>query len=82
MTATQGPLVAVLNAFSQGARTRDAACRTSGLPDDVVDAAIDHLLRIGRLSLLPLASDCSPGGCGGCPIAEAGKGCSIRTARR
>ena len=80
MTATQGPLIAVLNAFSQGASTRDAARRMSGLPDDVVDAAVDHLVRTGRLALLPLASGCLAGGCGGCPIAEAGNGCPIRTA--
>jgi hypothetical protein len=77
MTATEGPLVAVLNAFSQGASTRAAAGRISGLSDDVVDAAVDHLLRIGRLSELPLASGCPAAGCGGCPIAFAG--CSIRT---
>jgi hypothetical protein len=81
MTATLGPLVAVLDAFSQGASTRRAACRISGLPQDVVDAAVDHLVRTGRLSLLLLASGCEAGGCGGCPIARAGKGCPTKTAQ-
>ena len=79
MTATHGPLVIVLDAFSKGANSRQAASRISGLSQDVVDAAVDHLVRTRRLSVLPLAADCAATGCGGCAIARAGKGCPVDT---
>lgn len=60
------PLRSVLGAFEDGARSRTEVCGRTGLRRDVVDAAIEHLLRIGRLDARELASGCPSGGCGSC----------------
>ncbi len=70
MSGGGGPLRAVLAAFEAGATsTADVAERT-GLTRDVVEAAIDHLVRMGRLSAQELSSGCPSGGCGGCASGE------------
>lgn len=66
MTAP-GPLRAVLAAFENGAASLDDVSATTGLRRDVVDAAVAHLVRIGRLTSESLAGGCPSGGCGGCP---------------
>jgi hypothetical protein len=73
MSATQtGPLRAVLDAFASGATTRADVCRITGVPRDVVDAAIDHLVRVGRVSGKPLSIGCSDRACGGCVFTSTG----------
>jgi hypothetical protein len=63
---TASPLRSVLTAFTDGARSRTDVCARTGLHRDVVDAAIDHLVRIGRLAAEKLAVGCPDGGCGSC----------------
>lgn len=60
------PLRAVLDAFAAGARSRVDVARATGLRDDVVDAAIAHLVRIGRIEARELSLGCPGGGCGSC----------------
>jgi hypothetical protein len=60
------PLRSVLTAFQDGARSRTDVCTHTGLQRDVVDAAIEHLLRMGRLDARELTSGCPSGGCGSC----------------
>jgi hypothetical protein len=71
MTGTQtGPLRAVLEAFASGVTVRADVCRITGLPRDVVDAAIGHLVRVGRITAKPLSMGCSESACGGCVFAS------------
>ena len=60
------PLRSVLTAFEDGALSRSEVCDRTGLRRDVVDAAIEHLLRLGRLDARELAIGCPDGGCGTC----------------
>lgn len=60
------PLSAVLGAITAGARSRAEIGTRTGLRTDVVDAAIDHLIRLGRLDAKQLATGCPTGGCGSC----------------
>jgi hypothetical protein len=62
-----GPLAAVLAELRAGAPTLDDVARRTGLDRDVVGAAVDHLVRLGRVSADTLSSACPDGGCGGCP---------------
>jgi hypothetical protein len=63
---SSSPLRSVLTAFEEGARSRTEVCAATGLRRDVVDAAIEHLLRLGRLDARELAVGCPDGGCGSC----------------
>lgn len=65
------PLRSVLDAMAAGAATRAQVAGATGLPRDVVDAALDHLVRAGRLAPLPLTSSCPARGCSACPVARA-----------
>jgi hypothetical protein len=65
------PLRAVLGAVEDGVTTRKAIVIRTGLDPDVVDAAVEHLVRLGRVSSPELRTGCPIGGCGGC-----GTGCS------
>ncbi|MCE3550305.1 FeoC-like transcriptional regulator [Pseudonocardia sp. RS11V-5] len=70
------PLRAVLDAVDAGARSRaDLGART-GLRPDVIDAALDHLVRMGRLEPSSLGGGCPPAGCGSCGSGVGGEpGC-------
>jgi hypothetical protein len=68
------PLSAVLAAVDDGVTTRTAIADRTGLDPDVVDAAVDHLLRLGRVSSLSLKTACPDGGCHGCG-SPTGAGC-------
>jgi hypothetical protein len=70
------PLRDVLAAVEAGTPTlHDVASRT-GLGPDVVRAAVDHLVRMGRLAADPLTVGCADGGCRSCPSGVDGKpGC-------
>ena len=75
------PLRAVLDAFEAGAPSRSAVARTTGLRPDVVDAAIAHLLRMGRLDAKELSTGCPTGGCGSCASGvEDAPGCGAPSA--
>jgi hypothetical protein len=70
------PLRAVLAALADGAPSRAAVAASTGLPRDVVDAAVGHLLRIGRLDAVPLTVGCPETSCGRCVFRRAGSsGC-------
>jgi hypothetical protein len=61
------PLRAVLAAIDGGARTvADVRVRT-GLDTAVIDAAVDHLARAGRLTVVRMRTLCA-GRCGDCPV--------------
>jgi hypothetical protein len=75
-SGTSGPLRAVLAAFENGSASLNEVAERTSLPRDVVDAAIDHLVRMGRLSAKQLASGCPTGGCGSCASGSHGQaGC-------
>lgn len=78
--STRGPLHAVLTALEDGAGSLDEVRTKTGLPRDMVDAAVAHLVRIGRLSTESLAFGCPAAGCGSCAAAGAGGGCDARSA--
>lgn len=61
-----GPLSAVLAAFAAGAHSLDEVAERSGRPLDVVRAAVEHLVRAGRLDARELSLGCPAAGCAGC----------------
>jgi hypothetical protein len=82
---TGTPLRSVLTALADGAVSRVEVCDRTGLRRDVVDAAIEHLLRMGRLDARELAVGCPDGGCGSCASGAGnapGCGASGPSARR
>lgn len=72
-----GPLTAVLDAFAAGVHSVDEVVRHTGLSRDVVDAAIAHLVRSGRLEAKQLSVGCPDGGCGSCAsgLVDGSAGC-------
>ncbi|MFT4296430.1 MAG: hypothetical protein QM582_13555 [Micropruina sp.] len=70
-----GPVIAVLDALTDGAGSLTEVRRRTGLRADVVRAAADHLVRAGRLQECPLAFGCPTDGCGGCALT----GCARRS---
>ncbi|MCH8612163.1 FeoC-like transcriptional regulator [Arsenicicoccus dermatophilus] len=75
--ATAGPLRQVLAALQSGAGSLDQVARSTGLPRSSVDAAVDHLVRMGRVDARELATGCPDGGCGSCAsgTADGASGC-------
>ncbi len=73
-----GPLHLVLDEITAGTPTLAAIARRTGLSDDVVRAAVDHLVRAGRITSTELSFGCPAGGCGGC--ASAANGCTLPAA--
>lgn len=71
------PLRTVLSAIDDGARSRTQIVESTGLRADAVDAAIEHLVRMGRLEARSLSTGCTTGGCGSCPSGDdhGGPGC-------
>lgn len=63
---SSGPLRAVLSAFEDGATTLADVSTRTGLPRDVVDAGVEHLVRLGRLSSERITAGCPDGACGSC----------------
>jgi hypothetical protein len=70
-----GPLRAVLAELDAGVPTLDEVARRTGLDAEVVAAAVDHLVRLGRVTSSTLGTACPDGGCGPCP---AGAGCGAK----
>ena len=62
----QGPLRAVLGELSSGAHSLDEVAERTGLARETVSAAVDQLVRMGRLEARELAIGCPDGGCGSC----------------
>lgn len=60
------PLRSVLAAFEEGARSRAEVSERTGLRRDVVDAAVERLVRMDRLVASELATGCPDNGCGSC----------------
>lgn len=77
-----GPLSLVLAEIEAGTSTLAEMARHSGLGEDVVRAAVDHLIRAGRVQSQELAIGCPPSGCGGCAMAAPDKtpGCGASAA--
>ncbi len=66
-----GPLRRVVVALEAGARDRADLAEVTGLDRDVVDAALDHLTRLGRVRVERLAGGCPDLGCGACSSGRA-----------
>jgi len=77
LNPTPGPLRQVLAEVEAGTPTVAEIARRAGLDEVVVHAAVDHLVRSGRLESRELSIGCPPSGCGGCASAgpEGGPGC-------
>ncbi len=60
------PLHTVLEALEAGVCTRSELAARTGLDPELVDTAVDHLVRSGRLLAEPLGSGCPSEGCGEC----------------
>ena len=63
-----GPATAVLDALGHGAGSLTEVSRRTGLRLDVVRAAADQLVRLGRAQECPLVAGCPAGGCGDCAL--------------
>lgn len=74
-----GPLSTVLAQMHAGAPTVAEIVRRSGLEDSVVRAAVDHLVRSGRVESRELSMGCPASGCGGCASAtdDGAPGCGL-----
>ncbi len=71
----RSPLAAVLAAFAGGAvSTAEVRLRT-GLDDEVVAAAVEHLIRMGRLERSVVDLGCAADSCESCPAGRHGSGC-------
>lgn len=64
------PVSLILDATRRGATTRAQIAARTGLDPLVVDASVDHLLRLGLVASPALRSGCAAGGCGGCAAAS------------
>lgn len=72
-----GPLHQVLTEVTAGTPTLADISRRTGLSDDVVRAAVDHLVRTGRITTTELSLGCPDTGCGTCPSSS---GCALPAA--
>lgn len=71
----RSPLAAVLAAFQGGAASVAEVRLRTGLDHDVVDAAVEHLVRMGRLERSAVDLGCVGDGCDSCPASGVGAGC-------
>lgn len=70
------PLRSVLAAFAGDATSLADVQVATGLRADVVEAAVEQLVRLGRLDREQVGAGCTTGGCGGCGSApDAGGSC-------
>jgi hypothetical protein len=65
-----GPLSTVLAELEAGTPTITEMVRRSGLDESVLRAAVDHLVRSGRVESKELSMGCPESGCGGCASAS------------
>ena len=66
----KGPLSIVLAELEAGTPTVAEMVRHSGLDESVLRAAVDHLVRSGRVESRELSMGCPDTGCGGCAAAS------------
>lgn len=64
------PLSAVLEAVRRGASSLPEVERATGLSGDVVEGAVAHLVRLGRLVTEQVTFGCPASGCGSCLAAR------------
>lgn len=69
--SSPGPLSRVTAALEHGAGTRVGLAAQTGLDPELVDTAIDHLIRLGRIELEQIGGGCPTDGCGSCPSGRA-----------
>lgn len=70
------PLRAVLDAFGREATSLADVQAATGLRADVLEAAVEQLVRLGRLDREQVGAGCTTGGCGGCGSSpESGGSC-------
>lgn len=75
------PLRAVLESFESGSATLTEVVQHTGLERDLVDAAVGHLVRTGRIVAGTLSSGCPASGCGSCASGVEGRpGCGAAEA--
>lgn len=67
-----GPVRAVLDAAGAGIPSIQGIVAATGLPRDLVEATVDHLVRAGRLVVPDLPGRCVSTACGSCPLAPDG----------
>lgn len=74
-----GPLSTVLAELEAGTPTVAEMVRRSGLNESVLRAAVDHLVRDGRVQARELSMGCPASGCGGCAAAadSGAPGCGL-----
>jgi len=81
--AAASPLRAVLAELTAGAHTLDDVARRTGLDRDLVHAAVDQLVRLGRVDASTLATACPDSGCGSCSASTCGsRGAPAPSGRR
>lgn len=78
-TTTVGPLRQVLAELEAGTPTVTEVARNLNLDEQVVRAAVDHLVRAGRIEAKELSIGCPASGCGGCASAttDGAPGCGL-----
>jgi hypothetical protein len=70
--ASASPLRAVLAELSAGAHTLDDVARRTGLDRGLVAAAVEQLVRLGRVDSSTLSTGCPDSGCGTCAAPSCG----------
>lgn len=74
-----GPLSIVLAQVDAGISSVAEMSRRTGVAPDLLRAAMDHLVRTGRITTRSLALGCPPQGCGGCAVTGCGSSGTGRT---
>lgn len=77
-----GPLRRVMDCVDAGSTSVIEVSGDTGLPTDVVRAALEQLRRMGRLPQQPIAMQCPPRGCGSCDVSGCGSGPVVLTLGR
>lgn len=77
-----GPLRMVLDCVQAGGTSVIEVSSRTGLPTDVVRAALEQLQRMGHLPQQPIAMQCPPRGCGSCDVSGCGSGAVMLTLGR
>lgn len=79
LSPQKGPLSTVLAELEAGTPTVAEMVRHSGLDESVLRAAVDHLVRSGRVESRELSMGCPASGCGGCASAgdDGAPGCGL-----
>jgi hypothetical protein len=68
---TLSPLRVVLDEMAKGTATLGKMAANSGIAEELLRAALEHLVRIGKVASIELGG-CAAGGCGSCPLLPIG----------